>query len=376
VGRHRQPPRRNLQGARLTARFTRSRLLRVVVVLLAAAGIGALVWWRGPDWSTVWHAFDAVRWDWVAVAIGLNLLSVVVRAFAWRTVINQAMEPPHPRYPLVFSAFSVGLFANAVLPGRIGELARVAVLTRKLRLQGRADGTWAALVGTVFAHRLFDLVPTVGLILYVLLTAKIPHWAISSLVVVGAIGLGLFAFAFASARSHDKSVLEDLGPIRRLVEMGRHGLGVLHAPGPAAVAAFFQCCGWLCQFFAVYTAMRAFDIHSPLPAAGLVLLLMNVATLFPLWPGNIGLLQAAIALPLASYGVATGKAIAYGFGLQAIEASVGVSVGLMFLAREGLSFAMLRRMPGASEAEVPASERKDGEAPRDDRDRARARVPG
>ena len=376
MGRHRQPPRRNLQGARLTARFTRSRLLRVVVVLLAAAGIGALVWWRGPDWSTVWHAFDAVRWDWVAVAIGLNLLSVVVRAFAWRTVINQAMEPPHPRYPLVFSAFSVGLFANAVLPGRIGELARVAVLTRKLRLQGRADGTWAALVGTVFAHRLFDLVPTVGLILYVLLTAKIPHWAISSLVVVGAIGLGLFAFAFASARSHDKSVLEDLGPIRRLVEMGRHGLGVLHAPGPAAVAAFFQCCGWLCQFFAVYTAMRAFDIHSPLPAAGLVLLLMNVATLFPLWPGNIGLLQAAIALPLASYGVATGKAIAYGFGLQAIEASVGVSVGLMFLAREGLSFAMLRRMPGASEAEVPASERKDGEAPRDDRDRARARVPG
>ena len=45
---------------------------------------------------------------------------------------------PHPRFPLVFSAFSVGLFANAVLPGRIGELARVAVLTRKLRLQGRA----------------------------------------------------------------------------------------------------------------------------------------------------------------------------------------------------------------------------------------------
>ena len=30
---------------------------------------------------------------------------------------------------------------------------------------------------------------------------------------------------------------------------------------------------------------------------------MNVATVFPLWPGNIGLLQAAVALPLVSYGV-------------------------------------------------------------------------
>ena len=350
------------------------RLLRALIVFAAACGVAALFWWRGPDWGTVGSAFDAVRWQWVVVAIGLNLVSVMVRAAAWRTVINQAMPPPHPSFPLVFSAFSVGLFANAVLPGRIGELARVAVLTRKLRFQGRADGTWAALVGTVFAHRLFDLVPTIGLILYVLLTAKIPHWAISSLAVVGTIGFGLFAFAFASARSHQKSVVEELGPVRRLLEMARHGLGVLHAPGPAAVAAFFQCCGWVCQFFAVYTAMRAFHIHSPLPAAGLVLLLMNVATLFPLWPGNIGLLQAAIAYPLASYGVPFGKAVAYGFGLQAIEASVGVGVGMIFLAREGLSFAMLRRMPDAAEAEVPKDEQ--GPAAESGERRARARVSG
>ncbi len=353
-----------------------SPLVRVVTVVAAAAGVGALLWWRGPDWGSVLHAFDAVRWQWVVVAIMLNLLSVVFRAYAWHTIIKQAIPPPHPRYPTVFSAFSVGLFANAVLPGRIGELARVAVLTRKLRLQGRENGIWAALVGTVFAHRLFDLVPTVGLILYVLLTAKIPHWAISSLIVVGAIGFGLFTFAFASARRHHQPVIEELGPVRRLLTMGQHGLAVLHAPGPAAIAAFFQCLGWLCQFFAVYTAMRAFDIHAPLPAAGVVLLLMNVATLFPLWPGNIGLLQAAIALPLRTYGVPAGKAIAYGFGLQAIEASVGVGVGLIFLAREGLSFAMLRRMPDASEAEVPSEEQEAAELAPLDGARERARVTG
>ena len=351
----------------------RSPLLRVAVVLVAAASVGVLLWLRGPDWGTVWHAFDAVHWEWVVGAILLNLLSVIARALAWQTVIKQALDPPQPRFALVFSAFSVGLFANAVLPGRIGELARVAVLTRKLRLQGRADGTWAALVGTVFAHRLFDLVPVTGLILYVLVTAKIPHWAEASLLIVGAVGFGLFTFAFVTARDRRRSILEGVGPIRRLVEMARYGLGVLHAPGPAALAAFFQCLGWLCQFCAVYVAMRAFDIHAPAPAAGVVLLLMNVATLFPLWPGNIGLLQAAIALPLSSYGVPAGRAIAFGFGLQAIEASVGVGVGLMFLAREGLSFAMLRRMPGASEAEVPEETKA---APPDDRQRERARVPG
>ena len=111
----------------------------------------------------------------------------------------------------------------------------------------------------------------------------------------------------------------------------------------------------------------------PLPAAGLVLLLMNIAMLFPLWPGNVGLVQAAVALPLVSYGVDYAKGFAFGIGLQAIEMSVGVGVGLVFLAREGLSFAMLKRMPGADQAEVA----EEGEPePVDEPVRARARVSG
>jgi len=147
-------------------------------VLPVAAGVGALLWWRGPSWSAIGDAFTVVRWQWVLVAIGFNLVSVLARSLAWRTVIRQAMPPPVPGFLLVFSAFSVGLFANAVLPGRIGELARVAVLNRKVA----ARSAWATLIGTVFAHRIFDLVPVVLLIVYVLLTAKIPSWAISSLI--------------------------------------------------------------------------------------------------------------------------------------------------------------------------------------------------
>jgi uncharacterized membrane protein YbhN (UPF0104 family) len=160
--------------------------------------------------------------------------------------------------------------------------------------------------------------------------------------------------------------------------MARYGLGVMHEPSAATAAVVFQCLGWLCQVFAVYVAMRAFGIHAPLPAAGLVLLLMNVATIFPLWPGNIGLLQAAIALPLVQYGVGYATGFAYGIGLQAIEASVGVGVGLVFLAREGLSFAMLRRIE--AETEVEAEEvveefEHDGE-PKLKRDRVPSRTGG
>ena len=347
----------------------RSRWARAALGLPLLLLVAVLLWWRGPDWNVVYHAFDLVNWAWIAFAMGLNLVSVLLRSLAWRLTIDQALGPPHPRFDRVFSSFAVGLLANAVLPGRIGELARVAVLRRHVP---RGRGSSGALVGTVFAHRLFDLFPALLLIAYVIATAKIPSWAVTSLVVVSIAGGTLFTAAVVSARRRQRP-LEGARPVRQLLAMARQGLAVLRYPLPAFGAIVLQCAGWFMQLLAVYVAMRAFDVHAPLPAAGLVLLLMNVATIFPLWPGNIGLLQAAVALPLVQYGVAYSTGFAYALVLQVIEMSVGVGVGLVFLAREGLSFANLRNMPDASD--LPVDEEA-GETHPPERHRARARVPG
>ena len=353
-------------------RFPKSTAGRAALGLPLLAVIVALLIWRGPTFTAIGMAFASVEWQWVVVAIALNLVSVVVRALAWTTVIRSAMKPPHPGPPLVFSAFSVGLFANAVLPGRIGELARVAVLTRKMP---ERKGAWATLVGTVFAHRVFDVVPVVLLVLYVVATANVPTSVSATLIAAICGGIGLFAFAFISARRpQEPVVLEGRGRTRRLIAMARQGLGVMRSPVGAAGAIIFQILGWVCQLLAVWTAMRAFDINSPLPAAGVVLLLMNVVTIFPFWPGNVGLVQVAIASALAGYGVAYGRGIAYGFGLQAIEASVGIGVGVLFLAREGLSMAMLRVMPNAAQAEAGRSD--ENEESETDAGAESARVPG
>lgn len=344
---------------------------RAGLVLVALAGTAAAVYWGGPDWSQVGDAFRAVSWAWLAVAVVLNLVSVVARSLAWATVIDQAVPPPHPRFLHVFSAFSIGLLANATLPGRVGELARVAVLTRHMP---RLSGAWATLVGTVFAHRAFDFVPAALLVVWVLAAAEIPDWAVTSLVILFSIGGVLLAVAFLTARHHQKSHVDGLDTARRFVTMARHGLGVMRTPMAAVAAIFFQLVGWLCQLFAVWIAMKAFSIDVDLAAAGLVLVLMNMAAIIPLWPGNVGLLQVAIATPLVGYGIPYAQGFAFGLGLQVIEASVGIGFGLVFLGREGLSFAALRRMPPAVEAleEEDAGE----EAVEAEVERASARVPG
>lgn len=325
-------------------RIWRSGWAQAGVALVALVVAATLLWWRGPEWGRVLDAFQFVIWSWIVLALLLNVLSTFCRAYSWRLTIGQALPAEHqPRVVHVFSSFGVGLLANAVVPGRLGELARVATLRR--HLPDAPPGTSATLVGTVFAHRLFDLVPASILVVWVLLAAEVPHWAVVSIMVAAAIGFTLFTVAWLGAKRSARPVVsEGLGSIRQLVVMGRQGLSVLKAPLPLAGAVFLQCCGWALQLLAVWVMMQAFGIDAPLPAAGLVLVLVNIATIVPLWPGNIGLVQAAVALPLRNYGVPYATGFAYGLALQAIEIVCGLGLGLIAIAREGISIAMLKRM--------------------------------
>jgi uncharacterized membrane protein YbhN (UPF0104 family) len=324
-------------------RLWRNGWVQAVTLLLLVVLAFVVIWWRGPEWGEVWEAFRFVAWSWIVLAFALNVLSTLFRALSWRLTIGQALPARNqPRLVHVLSAFGVGLFANAVVPGRLGELARVATLRR--HLPDAPSGTSAALVGTVFAHRLFDLVPAALLVTWVLLTAEVPHWAVVALMIAAAVGLALFTVAWLGARRHQRPMRDGAGTVRYLLGMARIGLSVLKAPLPLAGAIFLQCLGWLMQLLAVYAAMQGFGIDAPLPAAGLVLVLMNIATIVPLWPGNVGLVQAAVALPLRNYGVPYATGFAYGIALQALEMACGIGLGLIALAREGVSVAMLRRL--------------------------------
>ena len=337
-------------------RVWRSGWAQVLVALVALVLAFVVIWWRGPDWGSVLDAFRLVIWSWIVLAFLLNIVSTLFRALSWRLTVGQALPEEHqPRMIHVLSSFGVGLLANAIVPGRLGELARVATLRR--HLPDAPPGTSAVLVGTVFAHRLFDLVPATILVVWVLLTAEVPHWAVVSFGIAAFVGFALFTMAWLGAKRHDRPVVsEGMGSIRQLLSMGRQGLSVLKAPVPLAGAVLLQCLGWLMQLLAVYVAMQAFGIDAPLPAAGLVLVLMNVATIVPLWPGNVGLVQAAVALPLRNYGVPYATGFAYGLALQAIEMACGIGLGLIAIAREGISVAMLRRMEDDDDSSEDALE--------------------
>jgi uncharacterized membrane protein YbhN (UPF0104 family) len=328
----------------------KSRLLRAGLVLLAAAGVIALLVFHGPNWAKVGHALAGMSWWWAAAAVGLNFVSAIARAMSWDNVIKEAVSEPHPRLIDVISAFFVGIFANGVLPGRVGEVARIGVLMRRMPKRER-PGLWPALIGTVLAHRILEVFPSIALIIWVLVDAKIPSAARTALWAVAGAGIAFVVVGVALARRHEQG-REAKGRFGALLARLREGLGILRRPVPSLISAGWQTLAWLLQLGAVWVALFAFDIHLPLIAAAAVLAVMNVALVLPLWPGNVGLQQAAIAIPLVAYGVAYSRAFAYGIALQAIESSVGYVFGIACLAREGLSLERLRALGSRSTASI------------------------
>lgn len=324
-------------------RLRRSSLLRAGLIAVAGAGVIALLVFHGPNWGQVGHDLTRMSWSWASVAIALNFISALARAMSWDNVIKEAVPPPHPRLIDVISAFFVGIFANGVLPGRVGEVARIGVVMRRMEKRDR-PGLWQALIGSVLAHRILEVFPSIALFGWVLVAAKIPTAARTACWAVVAAGIAFVVVGVALARRHEEGGAEDKGRFGALLARGREGLGILRRPVPSLISAGWQTVGWGLQLAAVWAALNAFNIHKPLIVAAAVLAAMNVALILPLWPGNIGLQQTAILVPLAAYGVGHSKGIAYGIALQAIESSVGYTFGIGCLFREGLSLQRLRAM--------------------------------
>jgi len=82
--------------------LARNPWARGLFVLGSLAAAILALWWRGPEWDTVYDAFGFVSWRWVVVGVLLNLLSVLARSLSWNVTIHQGLPPPLPTFPQVF----------------------------------------------------------------------------------------------------------------------------------------------------------------------------------------------------------------------------------------------------------------------------------
>ena len=266
----------------------------------------------------------------VAVALALHVANHLLRSLAWRNVLMAAY--PQRRIPLpgIASAYAVGVALNAVVPGRGGDAAKLALARAQIE-----KSSVATIASTMAVVACFDLAAATVIVLCVCVTGALPF--APSLPVPGRASWPAIALAGAAAAIGGALIAQRLhAPLVRLREQARLGGAILRTPGRylRRVAAL-QACAWACRIAVVTLLLHAFGLQAGVTTAALVMVLCGASTLVPLTPGGAGTQQVMLAYALgqaAGAGVVLSFSVGMQAGVTAVNAVLGV-VAAMFAFR-------------------------------------------
>jgi phosphatidylinositol alpha-mannosyltransferase len=329
-------------------RWVGRRRLSLLVAVVLLAGLLTFALSR-LGLHKIGHALVTAKPGWVALAFALMACSLVLRSISWHAVLSAAL--PETRIPWipVTRATMIGVMGSAVVPGRVGEAARVVVLTR--RLHGSNRRQIPVVAGTVFSQTLINLLALAILAGVTFSSVPLLSGHPAGIATAIAVPLLICALVIAGPRlleraRHARSprIARVAGTLAGLLALARRGLVVFARPRYGAAAVIAQLAAWALQWLACYMVILALGLQykAGLAAAAAVLLAVNVSAILPATPSNVGVFQAACLVVLAAYGVGGGPGLAYGIILQAVEVLTALALGVPALLGEGLTWREIR----------------------------------
>ena len=299
----------------------------------------------------------AVRWQYLAIALGLHLLRLALRAYAWRTILRASYPGSPVRYRSVFGAYVAGVGINSIVPARAGDAVKLylvrhriegssyATLTPTLVMETLFDAlvaggfiVWAAAIGVLPTHQVYSRLPSVdwGFFLEHL------RWTeIGLAVLAGVLVIGLIAF------------VEGGGDVRaRIVR----GFAIMREPWRLLRGVILpQALSWVLRVASLYYFLEAFRVHASIHNALLALVVDSLATLFPATPGGAGTKQGLIVYLFRGEAYSKSLLLAFSVGMNIALVVFNVACGLvaLFMMARTISWRRLRTAQ-ASEQEQPA----------------------
>lgn len=298
-------------------------VLGLGLLALAARGIDLQAVERGVRQADPW---------WVGVALLTVLLTTAAKVGRWRGLFARRRRL---RCTSLARALIVGQLVNALLPARLGDIARFHTLGRDERV------SQATVVGTIAAEKAFDVL---FLLIAAGLTAvltSLPLWLARSLAGTAGLGAAVLAAAVAvppgwvigAGRRASQWLHEGLADrLTRLLERGLAGLESLRRPRLAAGACAWSVVVWGLAASTNLALFRAFDLPLSVGAALLLLTLLHAGTAPPSAPGRLGVFHALTLLGLVSLGIDRAVGLAYAAVLHVVVYGPQIVLGALALA--------------------------------------------
>jgi hypothetical protein len=256
-----------------------------------------LIWvLHGYPMKDLLPAIWSLDWRWVLVAVLTDLSVYVCHAWRWNTLLS-----PVARLGLwrTVQAIYIGLFANEVLPLRVGELIRCYLLAHWNGLRLSLGFASAAV------ERVIDGFWMLGAFLIVATFVRgIPRDITIFVQVLGGLLLACAATLFwiVLRKQHAVAVIRESrwsSTLRHVVE-GLHLMGNLKSLGATAAISLLYL---FLHIFSYFALMRAYGLDLSFWAAGGVVVIVRLATVVPNAPGNLGLINAACVVAMHLFDV-------------------------------------------------------------------------
>jgi uncharacterized membrane protein YbhN (UPF0104 family) len=306
--------------------------------------------------------FDAIRsffeqltsiaWAPLGLAVICHLGRIASRSRAWLNIVAAAYPDAHVRWRDIFGAYAAGIGANALLPGRGGDLLRLYIARH--RVEGSSYPTLGA---TLLVETVFDMLIGSILIGWALATGVLPGlgvlpdlpsidwlWAFHN--PDGAAGILFLALVvatviavFAAKRVNEfwLRVRQGLAILREPRRYGRH-------------VAAWQALDWCFRIAAIFFFLRAFGLAADAHNIFVVMVTQSISTLMPLTPGGIGTEQALLVY-LFEGAAASSDVLSFSVGVKLVVIAVNVTIGTI------ATFTMLKSFRWREAVSKDAAER-------------------
>ncbi|MDB4881433.1 MAG: flippase-like protein [Gemmatimonadetes bacterium] len=272
------------------------------LVLLATLFVVAV---RRMDLSRAWAALGAAHFGWLGAALVCYVAILPLWALQWHLLSPLAPSRTPRRMLEVVAMTSTVLNTTPML---VGEATGVLLLATRAGLDRGAALSVLAMDQLLVGLAKLTVLSTAALLL------PLPAWmtrAVLSLLVAVAVLLG--ALGAAAWRHADLARVSDrmlpLSLRGRLTTFGP-ALAPLRSPTLGGGALLLALAKKAVEVLAIVCVQRAFGLSLPLSSAVLVLATLNLATLLPVTPGNVGIFEAAVVFAYTWLGVSVEQSLA------------------------------------------------------------------
>ncbi|MBM3326330.1 MAG: flippase-like domain-containing protein [Calditrichaeota bacterium] len=305
------------------------------------------------DFSQVWRSISGVRLLPLLLAFLINPLHLYIRGHRWSVLVQ-----PSGRLRAIdsFGFHLIGYLANAVLPLKAGEIARIMLLAERLKISR------STALATVILERMVDLLSLLFILGLVYFIFPIPQRFTEAALVVGIFSTIAFAILayFGIARKPFSGWLGRLfgrklfgRRLRRFLTRFIEGFAALRSTHHLGIVLFETIGLYILYTMQMYLMLLSFNftseypliVISPIVASIVLLVIDSIAIAVPSAPSAVGTFHAIAIFGLSLFDVPTDPAAGFVIVQHALGVVFSLVFGLAAMWREGVKISELKNLP-------------------------------